>query len=171
MRVSRILSAAVAVPMLAAACSGNGSSAAAEVANTVSDTPVKQDRPAPGAAWVIFDQDTVHAEVASTAAAREKGLMDRDEVPAGTGMLFVFPDSEFRSFWMKNTYVSLDIAFFNESYEIVDIKQMTALDETLVDSEAAANFALEVALGWLSANGIEQGDTAKIVFGPGLRLR
>ena len=165
------------IPTLVVACSGNGNSAAAEVSVATTESPVQQrsaaqqDRPAPGNAWVIFGNDTVHAEVASTAAAREKGLMDRDEVPEGTGMLFVFPESDFRSFWMKDTYVSLDIAFFNESYEIVDIQQMTALDETLVDSDAAASFALEVAIDWLAANGIKEGDTAKVVFGPGLRLR
>ena len=152
------------------ACSGNGSNAAAEVTAQTPETPTAQDRPAPGYAWVIFGTDTVTAEVASTPAAREQGLMDRDDVPAGTGMLFVFPDAELRSFWMRNTYVSLDIAFFNDSFEILGIKQMEAEDETLVDSDAPANFALEVIQGWFAQQGIEVGDRARIVFGPGLRV-
>lgn len=171
MRFQLFWAVAVLIPTVSAACSGSGSSAAAEVSVASTEGATQQDRPAPGNAWVIFGNDTVRAEVASTAASREKGMMDRESVPDGTGMLFVFPESDFRSFWMKDTYVSLDIAFLNENYQVVDIKQMTALDETLVDSDAAASFALEVGLDWLATNGVKEGDTATVVFGPGLRLR
>src|SRR5690606_8934481 len=57
-------------------------------------------RPGPGYAWVIFGADTVVAEVAATAAERERGLMYREAVPDGTGMLFVFEDNRERAFWM-----------------------------------------------------------------------
>jgi uncharacterized membrane protein (UPF0127 family) len=119
---------------------------------------------------VIFGADTVRAEVASTPEAREQGLMGRLEVPAGTGMLFVFPDHELRSFWMKDTFVSLDIAFFDAAFQVVDIKQMEAEDTNLTDAEAPSSFALEVMQGWLAEHGVEVGDTAQIVFGPGLRV-
>ena len=72
---------------------------------------VSGPRPPAGHAWVIFGADTVLAEVAASADEREQGLMYRDDVPDGTGMLFVFPDVSVRSFWMANTYVPLDIAF------------------------------------------------------------
>ena len=51
-------------------------------------------RPALGKAWVVFGTDTVLAEVASLPEQRERGLMNRDSVPDGTGMLFVFPNHE-----------------------------------------------------------------------------
>ena len=157
---------------LAVGCSGNGSASSTDGSTTVAaQAPSRQDRPAPGSAWVIFGTDTVTAEVASTPAAREQGLMGRLEVPPGTGMLFVFPEAELRSFWMKDTFVSLDIAFIDESFQVVDIKQMEAEDTTLVDSEAPASFALEVVQGWLQEHGIELGDEVRIVFGPGLRVR
>ncbi|MGD2070286.1 MAG: DUF192 domain-containing protein, partial [Gemmatimonadota bacterium] len=61
--------------------------------------------PLPGNAWVIFGADTVVAEVARTAEERSRGLMYRDDVPDGTGMLFVFDRPDVQSFWMENTYV------------------------------------------------------------------
>jgi len=120
---------------------------------------------------VVFGADTVLAEVASLPEQRDRGLMNRDSVPDGTGMLFVFPTSEERSFWMRDTYVALDVAFFDEAYAIVSIKQMEPLDETLTDSGAAAAFALEVRQGWFAEHGIAAGAVAKVVFGPGLTVR
>ena len=127
--------------------------------------------PAPGMAWVIFGTDTVLAEVAGTPELREKGLMDRGEVPDGTGMLFVFTRSEERSFWMRDTHVPLDIAFFDDTNTIAGIKQMEALDETLTDSDIATALVLEVRQGWFAEQGIAVGATAEVVFGPGLTVR
>ena len=127
--------------------------------------------PAPGHAWVIFGADTVLAEVASQPDERAQGLMNRDSVPDGTGMLFVFPTVEERSFWMKDTRVSLDVAYFDEAHRIIAIKQLEAFDETVVDSGAPTAFALEVRKGWFAEQGIEAGTTAEVVFGPGLTVR
>lgn len=126
--------------------------------------------PAPGMAWVIFGTDTVTAEVASTPAARERGLMDRSSVPDGTGMLFVFPRTEERSFWMKDTHVALDIAFFGDSNQVISIRQMDPLDESLTESGGPTSLALEVRQGWFAQQGIEVGVVAEIVFGPGLSI-
>ena len=158
-----------ALAVVVAACGGgNGGGAGGEpVAAAQEVVP----RPAPGEAWVIFGTDTILAEVASLPEQRAQGLMHRDSVPDGTGMLFVFPTTEERSFWMKDTPVSLDIAFFDEAYRIVAIKQMEALSEELTDSEAPTAFALEVRTGWFAEQGIEVGATAKVVFGPGMTVR
>ena len=121
--------------------------------------------PALGEAWVVFGTDTVVAEVARTNAERAEGLMYRDAVPDGTGMLFVFPDVAPRSFWMRNTYVDLDIAYMGPDFRIVSIKQMTALDEVSVPSDAPAQYALEVRQGWFEENGIGVGDQPEVVFG------
>lgn len=124
-------------------------------------------RPAAGHAWVIFGADTVVAEVAATADQREQGLMYREEVPDGTGMLFVFQDNEVRAFWMANTYVALDIAYMDPSYRIVDIVQMEPLVTDTYPSSAPAMFALEVRQGWFAEQGIGVGDQAEVVFGVG----
>ena len=98
---------------------------AAALQHACSDAAVRLEDPiAPPAATalVIFGSDTVRAEVASTAAARGQGLMYRDAVPEGTGMLFVFDREALRSFWMQNTYVALDVAFIDANFTIVDIQ-------------------------------------------------
>jgi len=114
---------------------------------------------------VIFGPDTVTAEVARTADERAQGLMYRDDVPAGTGMLFVFEDLAIRSFWMQNTYVPLDIAFMDASFEVVDIQQMEPLTTDPHESRAPAMFAPEVAQGWLADQGIQTGAKPTVVFG------
>ena len=155
-----------------AAAGGAAAGAAAGAGAAASESASQQlVLPAPGMAWVIFGTDTVLAEVAGTPEQREKGLMDRDAVPDGTGMLFVFTRSEERSFWMRDTHVALDIAFFDDSNTIAGIKQMEALDETLTDSDIATALVLEVRRGWFADQGIGVGATAEVVFGPGLTVR
>jgi len=134
-------------------------------ASTSASTADVDRSPPSDRAWVIFGADTVVAEVARTPDERAEGLMYREAVPDGTGMLFIFDDSRVRSFWMKNTFVDLDIAYIDPSYVIVDIKQMEAESEEAVEGAAPAMFALEVRQGWFAEHGIEIGDTAKIAFG------
>ena len=122
-------------------------------------------RPPAGHAWVVFGADTVVAEVASTPDQRAEGLMYRESVPDGTGMLFVFEDNTPRSFWMQNTYVALDIAFLDPGFRVVDIQQMEPLTTDPHESAAPAMFALEVRKGWFAEKGIAAGARAQIVFG------
>ena len=53
-------------------------------------------------------------EIADNNESRSKGLMWRKTLPLGTGMFFVWEDEKNRSFWMKNTPLSLDILFFDK---------------------------------------------------------
>lgn len=125
----------------------------------------QERRPPPGRAWVIFGADTVVAEIARTPDERAEGLMYREELPDGTGMLFLFEDSEVRSFWMQNTYVPLDIAYMDSSLSIVSIHAMEPLTTEGYESAAPAMFALEVPQGWFAAHGIGVGSTANVVMG------
>ena len=68
-------------------------------------TPIRVER-------VTVGGIPVSVEIADTRALRERGLMNRDSLPADYGMLFVYPDELIRSFWMRNTVIPLDIAFF-----------------------------------------------------------
>ena len=136
------------------------------------DTPARpgslQERlPPPGQAWVILGADTVEAEVARTYEERERGLMYREGLAKGRGMLFVFPDAQIRSFWMKNTFIPLDIAYLDAELRIVDIQPMEPESLDSHPSALPAMFALEVPLGWFAEVGIAVGDGAMVVFGPG----
>ena len=163
--LSRLL-AAVALALLPLACGPFGGDAESDGDGASSEQPRESARrPAAGYAWVIFDADTVVAEVAATAEERSEGLMYRDDVPDGTGMLFVFQDSAVRSFWMANTYVALDIAYLDPSFRVVDIMQMEPLVTESYVSRAPAMYGLEVRQGWFGERGIEVGEQAEIVFG------
>jgi len=136
------------------------------------DTPVRPGSiqellPPPGQAWVIFGADTVEAEVARTYEERERGLMYRESLAKGRGMLFVFPDAQIRSFWMKNTFIPLDIAYLDAELRIVDIQPMEPESLDSHPSALPAMFALEVPLGWFEEVGIAVGDQAQVIFGPG----
>lgn len=127
-----------------------------------------QDRlPPPGEAWVIFGADTVQAEVARTPAEREQGLMYREILHKGKGMLFLFPDAQIRSFWMKNTFIPLDIAYIDAELKIINILAMEPESLDSLPSTRPAMFALEVPLGWFAEKGIGSGAQAQLVFGPG----
>ena len=123
-----------------------------------------QEGPLRNEALVIFGSDTVRAEIARTPAERARGLMERDTLPPGRGMLFVFEDLDVRSFWMGNTYIALDIAFIDADLRIVDIQAMEPLTTDSHVSRFPAMFALEVPQGWFQEHGIGVGSVAKIVF-------
>ena len=166
-RQSRAVLGVLALALLAATCvPGDGTAAGSGGGAPVAETPLERG-PAPpaGYAWVVFGADTVLAEVAATAEEREQGLMYRDEVPDGTGMLFVFTDSRVRSFWMANTYVALDIAYLDPSFRVVDIVAMEPLVTDSYASSAPAMYGLEVRQGWFGERGITVGAQTEIVFG------
>jgi len=120
----------------------------------------------PATALIVFGNDTILAEVADTPAERSEGLMNRSAVPDGTGMLFVFGFEASRSFWMKDTYVALDIAYIDVNFTIVSIHQMEPESEDLHSSTGPAMFALEVRQGWFQEHGIEVGDHGDVTFDP-----
>ena len=105
----------------------------------------------------------VTVEMAESAQARNKGLMYRKQMDFNRGMLFVFENSKTRSFWMKNTYIPLDIAYINENGIINEIYTMKPLDYSIIyNSIKPAMFALEVNAGWFKRNNISAG--SKIEF-------
>ncbi|MBN2400088.1 MAG: DUF192 domain-containing protein [Candidatus Aminicenantes bacterium] len=70
----------------------------------------------------IYIQDRPFmAEIADTPEKHSRGLMFRRSIRDNFGMLFVFADDEYRSFWMKNTRISLDIIYLNRGQQIVDM--------------------------------------------------
>jgi uncharacterized protein len=70
----------------------------------------------------IYIQDKPFlAEIADTPEKQSKGLMFRQKINDDYCMLFIFPDEDTRSFWMKNTLIALDIIFLNHERQIVDM--------------------------------------------------
>lgn len=100
----------------------------------------------------------VTVEIADDPEARGKGLMNRDSLPEDHGMLFVYPEEQILSFWMRNTLIPLDIAFIDRNGFILEIQQMEPHDETSHASSQPAMYALELRQGWFEDHGVESGD-------------
>lgn len=111
---------------------------------------------------------TVTLEVADTEEERRKGLMNRRSLEKDHGMLFVFPDKRVRTFWMKNTYVPLDMIFIAENSTIVDIQQADPEPNTPEEelqrytSSDPAKYVIEVNQGFSERKNIEIGDEVSL---------
>ena len=71
---------------------------------------------------VVFENGvSIKAEVADTPALRERGLMFREKLPEGTGMLFLFSEVAPHRFWMKNVTIPLDMIWLDANKRIIYI--------------------------------------------------
>jgi|TARA_R100000049_G_C1950132_1_gene97335 uncharacterized protein len=98
------------------------------------------------------------AEYARTPDERERGLMERTEMPADHGMLFRFDDFRRHCLWMKNTPLPLSAAFMDESGRIVDIIDLEPLSTAIRCSREPGRYALEVNQGWFDRHQSGIGD-------------
>ena len=101
-------------------------------------------------------------QVADTDEERMYGLMFRKELAPDEGMIFVYPSDNWRSFWMKNTFIPLDIAFVNERGMVVNVEQMAAHDLNNTESTAPAKYAIELPLGAALRAGLKPGMSLQI---------
>ncbi len=102
-------------------------------------------------------------EVAETPQQQERGLMFRESLAPNSGMLFIFPDEDYRSFWMKNTYIDLSIGYFDKNRKLLEVIDMKATSPMQVSypnypSRKPAKYALEVPKGWFKTHRIKTGD-------------
>lgn len=87
-------------------------------------------------------------EIADNTFEYQTGLMYRKHMADNRGMLFIFEDSRVRSFYMKNTYISLDIIYLNTENTIINIvKNAKPLNESSLPSNAPAKYVLEINAG------------------------
>ncbi len=106
---------------------------------------------------------SIDVAVADNIPERNRGLMYRYTMPDTVGMIFIFDEEDYLSFWMKNTHISLDIMYVNKNGVIVDIKEYTMpYSEEMIPSKIKSLFAVEVNAGFCQEHGIEAGD--KILF-------
>lgn len=106
---------------------------------------------------LVADGVALEAELAVTPAEQQVGLMHRDPLPDGTGMLFVYRSDQRLSFWMKNTKAPLSIAYLAADGTIKEIMDMQPLSLAPVESTYYVRYALEVPRGWFSRVGLTAG--------------
>ncbi|MBI4350860.1 MAG: DUF192 domain-containing protein [Elusimicrobia bacterium] len=114
----------------------------------------------------------VRAELALTAAAQAKGLMFREELADDGGMLFVFGGTERRSFWMKNTFLDLDLVFLDGDLKVLKVFHRVPRsrpgqpESELARVSAPAACVLELPAGAARAHRVRPGAKIKIAFPP-----
>lgn len=99
------------------------------------------------------------AEVADDNTERATGLMFREKLAEDSGMLFVMPQVDEATFWMRNTLIPLSVAYIDPSGTILEIHDMKPRDETPIRSQFPyVAYALEMDKGWFEKKGILPGD-------------
>ncbi|MBS1161503.1 MAG: hypothetical protein H6R15_3922 [Proteobacteria bacterium] len=99
----------------------------------------------------------IEAEVAATDQNRQRGLMQRREMAAQHGMLFVFAQANTHCMWMRNTLLPLSVAFLDEEGKIINVEDMQPQTEDNHCARRPARFALEMNLGWFAQRGLKAG--------------
>ena len=114
----------------------------------------------------------VRVELAADNASRQLGLMYRDELRENHGMLFIFPQPQPQSFYMKNCRMDIDIAYIDDDGVIVETHEMKHYAPgyggpyEYYRCRTPVRYALEVAGGWLAAHGVKVGDKVEGYRGP-----
>jgi uncharacterized membrane protein (UPF0127 family) len=109
----------------------------------------------------------IDIEIVDTREEMTRGLMYRRTMAETQGMLFVFGMSKYRSFWMKNTYIPLDMIFVDKKMQIVKIEKNTKpLSEELISVPWETQYTIEVNAGFCDQHGIEIGDSIQILRKP-----
>lgn len=106
---------------------------------------------------IQINGERITTELAITPKELRQGLMHREALAEGEGMLFLFTREEILSFWMKNTKIPLSIGFFDGQRRLINIEEMSPDDLSLHYSKAPALYALEVPQGWFKRHGIKPG--------------
>ncbi len=109
---------------------------------------------------VELGDHSIKVELAQTSSEQARGLMYRRDMPWNEGMLFAYPDERVLSFWMKNTFIPLSIAFLDDEGRIVRIAHMKPQDLSSHSSVQPARYALEMNDGWFEKAGLRAGDRA-----------
>ncbi len=121
--------------------------------------------------WVELGGQRYKVEIADDDAERARGLMFRDELAAGHGMIFIHDREEPQAYWMKNTRIPLDILYFDNARKLVaqqrDVPPCSAGDACPpYPSNAPARYVLELNAGEAAKLKLENG--AELTLGGGI---
>ncbi len=114
---------------------------------------------------VCFSDTCYEVELALTQEQRTQGLQFRTSLEPGKGMLFIFPERRAYAFWMKDTYIPLDIIWLDHNRRIVHIEENVPPCQSspcpVYPPAQKALYVLEVNAGQSSQNQLEEGLTAE----------
>jgi hypothetical protein len=127
-----------------------------DMATTLSDFPGYKTE------TIVIDGEDIHVAIADTPALQELGLGNRNGLPDGEGMLFVFTTDSEEAFWMKDMHFSIDMIWISVQGNIVYLAQDISPDtypENFVPT-SPARYVLELPAGYAQAHGFKVGDAA-----------
>ena len=101
-------------------------------------------------------------EVVSKFEERREGLMFRKSISKNYGMFFIWDYKRQQCMWMKNTSLSLSVAYISNRGEILEIYDMVPFSKKSVCSKNSIKYALEVNKDWFEKNNINIGDVINI---------
>jgi uncharacterized membrane protein (UPF0127 family) len=110
---------------------------------------------------ILPDGFAVSVEIANTDELRAQGLMFRDEVKPGAGMIFFFAEDDVYPFWMKNTLIPLDMIWIDASRRVAhvkaDVQPCKVEDCPSYSPGVPARYVLELAAGEAAKHGLAPG--------------
>jgi uncharacterized protein len=101
-------------------------------------------------------------ELATTGAQQQQGLMFRQLMPEDAGMLFLFGRETRGGFWMKDTYIPLDIAYLARDGTVQQIFHAKPLDTTILAPAQPYWHVIELNAGWFERHGMGVGSRLEI---------
>ena len=128
------------------------------------DGPVR-----PAGSWVVLRSDgrptaRVRVKVVREEQERQRGLMFVRAMPRDDGMLFIFEKDEIQSFWMRNTYIPLDMIFINLESKVVGVvEHAKPLTDDSRSVDMPSRYVLEVNAGWARENGVSFGTRVEFI--------
>lgn len=175
--MTRTLAVAATLALASTACSGGeparSSSREADLSRSeptraeAAEGPARggdEEPTAPATAPVVVleppghDAVTVRVEVARTPAQTQRGLMYRRDLDADAGMLFLFRRARHQTFWMRNTYLPLDMIFITSDMRVLGVVENAAPEsDDISEVDGVSQFVLEVNAGFARRHGIGPG--------------
>ena len=123
-------------------------------------------------ATITVEGHRLKVELAATPVARVCGLSNRFRLFNDHGMLFIYPTPGPRTFWMKDTFIPLSIAFLDDSGRIIRIQRMAPMQtDERYRSLQPVRYALEVNQGWFADHGIGIGNIVEIKLPAEIEIR
>ena len=116
---------------------------------------------------ILPDNFVVSVEIAADDEMRQQGLMYRDHIDPGKGMIFVFPRDDVFSFWMKNTRIPLDMIWIDSNKRIVGLRENVppchVPDCPSYGPGVTARYVLELGGGEAAKHNLKNGDALQFV--------
>lgn len=116
--------------------------------------------------YVVLKGERFTVELADSSEKQALGLMYRDQMDEDHGMLFLFPASGMRGFWMKNTRIPLDIFYFDSDLQLVNVVKNAKPCRTArcpsYTSTGPAKYVLELNAGKAAELGVQPGDVLEL---------